>query len=116
MRLAPLQRGGGWKAGFSFRKAADVTAVELPAAGSTERAKAVELNREMVALSGGQLPPLARLVYLAIGGNHTNAFLRSLKGCAKADLPDLTAQGHLDPSYDSMCLPALETYKRCFGH
>ena len=86
---------GGFKGGFSFRKAQDATAMEAPPLGSTELKKAIEKNQELVQRSGGRLPPLAwdRVRLFAIGGNHTNAFCGAVKAGCITPVAELTEDG-----------------------
>ena len=69
-------------AGWSWDKARGAVAVELPPPPADAHAKAV--NDELVAMSGGLLPPLGMVRFLSIGGSHTNSFLRAVKGGCRA--------------------------------
>lgn len=65
--------------GFSLKKAADVVCFEA----GDDCSEAVAFNSRLSSLSEGLIPPLCKLRYLAVGGNHTNTFLRACKaGCA----------------------------------
>ncbi len=65
------------KCGFSWVKASDATCLEIPPAPLDADAKTA--NEKLVDLSSGQIPALAQLRYLSIGGGHTNVFLRAVK-------------------------------------
>ena len=65
------------RSGFSWRKAADATAFEVPPPPHDTEAKAC--NEQFAALSGGAIPPLQQLKLLSVGGGHTNTFLRAVK-------------------------------------
>ena len=62
--------------GFSWTKAADVTAIEAP--GGEELQAATAFNDELAENSNGMFPKLKVLRLLSIGGAHTNGFLRVL--------------------------------------
>ena len=64
--------------GFSWKKCADVTAVEAPPAPKDE--EAVAFNNSLVELSQGSIPKLKLMRLLSIGGGHTNTFLRQCLG------------------------------------
>ena len=61
---------------FSFAKARDATAVEADAATGLGQSQ----NERLVQSSKGMLAPLKALKLLSVGGSHTNAFLRAVKG------------------------------------
>lgn len=65
------------QSGWSWRKAADATAVETPP--SPFDREAVEANDRLVKLSNGLIPATVQLKLLSIGGGHTNTFLRAVK-------------------------------------
>ena len=89
------------KAGFSVRKAADATAMEAPPYGSPELKHAIDVNNSLAQGSGGRLPLLNpdRVRYLAVGGNHTNCFLRAAAAGCKTNNPDISnCTGVIDKS------------------
>ena len=69
------------KQGFSFKKAADATAVEPPI-DPKELATEIDANASNVELSDGLLPALTAVKALSIGGANTNGFLRAVRGRA----------------------------------
>jgi hypothetical protein len=73
------------QAGFSWKKAADATAVEA----KHDDKDAWDANERFVHLSGGFLPPLQQLKLLSLGGAHTNGFLRAVKAGCKSAVPKL---------------------------
>lgn len=82
------------KGGFSWRKCADATAVEVDPLNSAE---AESTNKDIVNLSAGMIPPLKQLKLLSIGGSHTNVFLRALNARAPTPISSLAdAEGRLN--------------------
>ena len=69
------------RSGFSWNKASDVVAARLP---EPPPAREVAFNDEVVALSEGLVPPLAKLFAISVGGANTNAFLRAIAGRCRA--------------------------------
>ena len=64
--------------GFSLKKCEDVVVFTCKADDTASH----DFNRQLVALSQGQIPPLAELRFVSVGGAHTNSFLRALNaGC-----------------------------------
>ena len=64
--------------GFSLQKASDVCAFNL----AEDDKDTLQYNTETEALSSGLIPPLQACRLVAVGGNHTNTFLRAVKaGC-----------------------------------
>ena len=57
-------------------------------------------NNDIVAMAEGMLPPLAKLKLVAVGGNHTNAFLRACKAACATPIVSLRdgATGKLNPA------------------
>lgn len=52
---------------------------------------------EIVASSGGQLPPIQQLLYVTVGGTHLNFWLRALsKNCTTNEKAIATPSGRLD--------------------
>ena len=93
--------------GFSWAKAADAAAFEVPVGEGAEEAR--QINDEMVAISGGLLPPLAQLRLLSVGGGHTNGFLRAVKAGCRSAVPGLAdASGNLNPAQLSIDRPAFK--------
>jgi len=90
------------KTGFSWAKASDAAAFEVPTDKlALEEARAV--NDGIVALSGGFIPPLVQLRLLSVGGGHTNAFLRAVKAGCRSAVPALAdASGNLNPAHLSV--------------
>ena len=71
---------------------------EAPPEGSAELQTALGLNEELAQRSGQRIPSLLpeRVRYLAIGANHTNAFLRAVgAGCKTHDAELADASGRL---------------------
>ena len=86
--------------GFSKRKSADATALEAPSNESAHVA-----NTRLQQLSNGLLPPLAACKLLSIGGSHTNAFLRAVKGSCPTSsegLKPFCVNDHLN--VDALCV------------
>ena len=82
------------KQGFSLKKCEDVVCFTHKPGDKV----AEEFNRTLVELSGGQIPPLAELRFLSVGGCHTNTWLRAVKASCITHQKGLQdAQGHLDP-------------------
>ena len=75
--------------GFSFKKAADATCVEVGGCVSPEDDA---INKDTVALSNGLLPPLTALKALSVGGAHTNSFLRAARALCKTPVKQLQDQ------------------------
>jgi hypothetical protein len=96
------------KTGFSWAKASDAAAFEVPTdTHALEEARTV--NDGIVALSGGFIPPLVQLRLLSVGGGHTNAFLRAVKaGCRSAVLELADASGNLNPDNLSVDRPTFK--------
>ena len=70
------------RGGFSWSKAADVVALEVPP--PPYQAEVLRLNQDLIDVSDGLLPPLQERPKLAsVGGSHTNAFLRALGASSK---------------------------------
>ena len=91
------------KASFSWSRAADAVAVEMPPSGQ-RKIDAIVFNQTMSELSGGLVPPIEVLKVLSISGSHTNTFLRAVvAGCESAcdELAD-PATGRL--SSEKLCL------------
>ena len=85
------------KTGWSWRKAADAAAIEAPPDGSDDWYHVDGINVMYAQLADGLLPPLVQLKLLSIGGGHTNAFLRAVKGGCKTPVTKLAdASGHLN--------------------
>ena len=76
------------QAGFAWSKCADVTAVE---AAGPDWQHGVQFNEELVALSGGLIPPLSDLRLLSVGGGHTNCFLRAVKAGCRSGVESLAS-------------------------
>lgn len=75
------------RSGFSWKKAADACAIELPP--PPHDATAVAFNEQNIALSDGLLPPLPQIKLLSLGGGHTNAFLRAVKANCRSAVASL---------------------------
>ena len=71
--------------GFSFRKAADATAVEHDENDIIQ----VTFNRSLVQLSDNMIPELTQLKIVSIGASHTNVFLRALRARSRTCIPSL---------------------------
>ena len=69
--------------------------MEAPPLGSDALKKGLLVNAQLVHRPGGRLPPLAEdaVRLFAIGGNHTNAFLRCVKAGALTPVAGLTEDG-----------------------
>ena len=80
------------KAGFSWQRAADAVAVEMPPSGPRKDA-AIRFNESLVRLSGGLIPPLEVLRVLSISGSHTNTFIRAVVAGCETDVEDLASDG-----------------------
>ena len=78
------------KGGFSATKAMDVTAFEVLQDDIDMLAAA---NAQMVKLSKGLLPPLEAVRLVAIGGNHTNSFLRAVAAGCPTPVQELQGPG-----------------------
>ena len=75
------------RSGFSWAKAADAVAFEVPPA--PHDADIVRINKELVQLSDGLLPEFGGSLKLAsVGGSHTNAFLRALGAGSKTSVKE----------------------------
>ena len=108
----------GWKAGFSFEKAADATAFEAPPANTDAFKKLVKDNNELSNLSDGRFPRIDKFLYEAVGSNHTNMFLHCVKKRCITDLRDfdlVDCDGKLDielatsqPDFVDACERGLE--------
>ena len=82
-------------AGFSLQKCSDVVAFECPPAPFDE--EVIKANKELVDLAGGYIPACEAIRLVAIGGNHTNTFLRCVKAGVKTQVESLQdANGKLD--------------------
>ena len=89
--------------GFSFRKAADATAVEHDEKDIIQ----VTFNRSLVQLSDNMIPELTQLKIVSIGASHTNVFLRALRARSRTCIPSLQdASGKLDTDAISARPPA----------
>ena len=75
------------KLGFSLQKASDVVAFNV----AEDNTDILQYNQEIVALSNDMIPPLAACRLVAVGGNHTNTFLRAIK--ARSPTPLAYLQG-----------------------
>ena len=75
--------------GWSFKKAADATAFEVPPAPFDEP-QAI-FNVELQMQSQGLIPPLIMLKLLSVGGSHTNTFCRQVKAGVRSIVPKLTS-------------------------
>ena len=64
------------RSGFSWSKASDAVALEVPPA--PHNAEILRTNKELVHLSDGLVPEFGHLKLAAVGGSHTNSFLRAL--------------------------------------
>lgn len=79
--------------GFSFRKAADATAVEHDENDNVQ----VKFNRSLVEFSDNMIPELTQLKIISIGASHTNVFLRALRARSRTCIQSLQdACGKLD--------------------
>jgi len=70
--------------GFSWKKASDATAFEVPPPSTAETEANTKFNNLMVDLSNSLIPPLTFLKLLSVGGSFTNTFLRQVKGGVQA--------------------------------
>ena len=73
--------------GFSWKKASDACAVEVPPPPFDK--EATESSDKLVKLSQGLTPPLLMLKLLSIGGATTNCFLRQVKAECRCVVPKL---------------------------
>jgi hypothetical protein len=78
------------QAGWSWSKAADATAFEVPPAPHDEAA--AQANNTYVSLADGLIPPLVQLKLLSVGGGHTNTFLRAVKAGCRSAVPKIADQ------------------------
>ena len=76
------------KAGWSWVKASTATCVEVPTEGASLQT-AIAKNLEVTLLSGGRIPKIGEMTHLGIGGNHSNAFLRSVEAASPTDIAEL---------------------------
>ena len=84
-------------AGWSWKKAAAATCVQMPD-DPVERQTALEVNEKMSRLSNGKIPMHDDNVQaMAIGGNHTNLFIRAVDKKAPTSIKKLaSADGTID--------------------
>ena len=87
--------------GFSWKKASDVTAIQAPPPPHDQEDIAV--NKMLVDISGGLIPPLMSLRLLSIGGGHTNTFLRAVKAGCRSAVPKLADESGCLSS-DKLCV------------
>ena len=86
--------------GFSWKKASDVTAIQSPP--SPQDQEFIAVNKMLVSINSGLIPPLVALRLLSIGGGHTNTFLRAVKAGCRSAVPKLADEsGCL--SADKLC-------------
>ena len=78
-----------------MQRCSDVVAFECPP--SPHDTEVIRANRELVDLSGGSIPACEAFRLVAIGGNHTNTFLRCVKAGVKTQVETLQdSNGRLD--------------------
>ena len=84
-------------AGWSWKKAAAATCVQMPD-DPDERQKALEVNEKMSRLSNGKIPMHDDNVQaMAIGGNHTNLFIRGVHKKAPTNIESIRGpDGNID--------------------
>ena len=87
-------------AGFSTRKAADATAIEV---GEWNRDGGVAFNKSLSDISKEYIPPLSDCRLLSIGGSHTNTFLRAVKSGATSAVAAL-ADEHGKLNFEALSL------------
>lgn len=82
------------KLGFSMAKCSDIVAFEV----GPDDTEAKAFNDSLVSLSDGLIPALSACRLVAVGGNHTNTFVRALKAGCRTPLPYLQgADGKCSP-------------------
>ena len=86
------------RAGWSYRKASESNFAVQANPDPEKLAVVLEANRKME-LQQGKIPPLAGCVQVAIGGTHTNGFLRMIEGKVRSALISIAPHGVLDPEF-----------------